>query len=234
MILTVVFAYAVGLLSVARALPNGAPLTSCGTIAPDPSGNGHQAASKSLASSPFNLNVTLLSRGYTGGTQYSLSLTGGSTRYQGLLIQARLASDMVTPAGTFTNLASSTQIGPCTPTGSSITHTNNNLKNNLLLRWTAPPVGTGNVIFLYTVVISLSNYYSTLSTAVIPELIGGTTGAPTNAAGTTAQAISNGGTWKTPWTVSAVSVVAVLGSIVGVVFLTINFVSLAFYLHKIF
>ena len=71
MILTVVFAYAVGLLSVARALPNGAPLTSCGTIAPDPSGNGHQAASKSLASSPFNLNVTLLSRGYTGGTQYS-------------------------------------------------------------------------------------------------------------------------------------------------------------------
>ena len=46
--------------------------------------------------------------------------------------------------------------------------------------------------------------------------------------------INAGGTWKNPWTVSAVSVVAVLGSIVGVVFLTINFVSLAFYLHKIF
>ena len=71
MISPAVFVSAVGLLSMVRVLPAGAPLASCGAIAPDPSANAHQAVSRTLANSPFTLNITQLFQGYTGGTKYN-------------------------------------------------------------------------------------------------------------------------------------------------------------------
>lgn len=181
MIGTFVLLSVLGVSSVAQARSTGAPLAACTAIAPDPSAAGHKVASMPLGNNPFTLNVTKLSGGYIGGRTYNLTLTGGATSYEGFLIQARLVADMVTPVGTFISLLSTTQIAPCTPTGCAITHTSNTLKNNLTLQWTAPPAGTGSVVFWYAVVISLSNYYATIVTPTIPEQTGGTTSATTAA-----------------------------------------------------
>eukprot|EP00731_Ephydatia_muelleri_P032756 Em0024g300a len=58
----------------------------------------------------------------------------------------------------------------------AVTHVNNTLKNNVQLTWTAPPAGTGNVVFSYAVVVQnsggVNEYYATLTSPAIAELGG--------------------------------------------------------------
>ncbi|KAL5510589.1 hypothetical protein EMCRGX_G006155 [Ephydatia muelleri] len=156
------------LTDVVRAMSTGAPSAACADISPV---LGHSGSSQLLANSPFSLNVSQLiaSRGYTPGSTYTLVLNGGASQYRGLLVQGRSGS---TPVGSF---ATGMLVQPaCSNT--AVTHVNNTLKNNVQLTWTAPPAGTGNVVFSYAVVVQnsggVNEYYATLTSPAIAELGG--------------------------------------------------------------
>eukprot|EP00731_Ephydatia_muelleri_P015666 Em0009g90a len=60
------------------------------------------------------------------------------------------------------------------PQNTGATHVDNTLKNNVQLTWTAPPKGTGEVVFSYAVVTqnngSINTFYATLTSPTIAEL----------------------------------------------------------------
>eukprot|EP00731_Ephydatia_muelleri_P015673 Em0009g97a len=150
------------------AMPTGAPLSACLSVSP---AIGHRGLSQPLASSPYVLNVSQVTfaGGYTPGQTYTLLLTGqGAQQYRGLLVQGRHG---VTPVGSF---SATPLTQPTCPGNTGATHVDNTLKNNVQLTWTAPPKGTGEVVFSYAVVTqnngSINTFYATLTSPTIAEL----------------------------------------------------------------
>ncbi|KAL5481221.1 hypothetical protein EMCRGX_G021337 [Ephydatia muelleri] len=76
-----------------------------------------------------------------------------------------------TPVG---NFSATPLTQPTCPGNTGVTHVDNTLKNNVQLTWTAPPKGTGEVVFSYAVVVqnngSINTFYATLTSPTIAEL----------------------------------------------------------------
>eukprot|EP00731_Ephydatia_muelleri_P013387 Em0007g697a len=148
-----------------HAYPQGAPSGSCTALYPH-----HSTASQSLASSPFVLDISAFAAvgGYVQGKTYKIVLAG-SQKFKGLLIQGRSG---LTPVGRFTVVPGSlTKLSACIPPESAVTHSSKSLKSGVELMWTAPPKGTGDVVFHYAVVVSYDTFYATLQSLIIKESI---------------------------------------------------------------
>lgn len=151
--------------SFTRAFRHGAPSGACTTLYP-----GHSAASQSLADSPYTLDVSAFAAdgGYVPEKTYRMVLEG-SRQFRGLLLQGRSGS---TPVGKFTKVSGANiKHSACNPPESAITHTNHAPKDSVEIFWTAPPKGTGSVIFHYAVVVSYDTFYATLQSPVIDEVV---------------------------------------------------------------
>lgn len=150
----------------ARALPSGAPGAACAAIAPRHAG----LSSQPLDSSPFNLDISSFGGDYIPGETYTLTLSAtAGTDFRGLLVQARLAADDSPLGGSFSIVDVQTKLSACSPPDSAVTHVGRTDKTSVTLEFTAPPEGTGAILFKYAVVDMFVTFYATIMTEVVQE-----------------------------------------------------------------
>ena len=166
--------FLLSLLAVTNAYRLGAPIESCALLYPI----GHNyVVRNSSATASLDLNISAFTNGsYIPGNVYTLILES-TVIYRGFLVQGRLKADERTPVGKF-SIANGVRLMDCHALpNSTVTHTNNTGKKNVILNWTAPSSGTGPVIFLFTVVVtydrkeSLNIFYANRKTVPLTERI---------------------------------------------------------------
>jgi hypothetical protein len=186
------------LVTAGYARPEGAPLEACETLTPNHGNNNPQTSMSpfTVDLSPFLVHDNGSGSGssygyyYVPGYTYRLQLIrqpDDTSTFRGFFVQSRTAADDTTRVGTFGVVNSElAKIGQCTPTNSSITHTNNMDKTMMLMNWTAPPPGTGAIRFRYAVVQVYAVFWANLRTDEVYET-------PTETGGNCSDVVCNSG-----------------------------------------
>lgn len=144
----------------------GAPEAACDSVTP--AGHGATTATDPV---PFIVNISSLDSGYVPGETYTIVLSGSSQNadFAGFLIQGRMAADGTTRVGTFVDNGDDQQTA-CSD-DSSATHTGSAQKTAVQLMWTAPPMGTGAILFRYAFVESFSVFWPNQVTGEVSEVV---------------------------------------------------------------
>lgn len=160
------------------AFPNGAPVTACDSLTPQPPHNN----TGTMGPFPYNLSIAgLENTTYSPGQSYTgiewidfvmniardyiicnfavtLSATGGQL-FRGFLIQIRSVANGnilsgINPVGLLPNV----RLHSCSPSDGGVTHTSNSTKSSISFQW-IPTSGMGSVIFrLLSSFVQLSIY----------------------------------------------------------------------------
>ncbi|XP_065907242.1 putative defense protein Hdd11-like [Dysidea avara] len=162
------------------AMRDGAPLEACAEIEPmhPPNSRSNETIRYGPDLSDFPNRIYIPGRGYT----IIMGPTTGTT-FKGFMIQARRMADN-SPVGMFAfdGLNFKAQ---CTG-NTSATHTNPDLKDMVMLPWTAPPAGTGGIYFRYAFVESYAIFWSRFTSQILQEADSPVSSAPSPSMVTTA------------------------------------------------
>ncbi|XP_065907202.1 putative defense protein [Dysidea avara] len=148
-------------------MSSGAPVAACETgtnIVPN-----HSPNTPSTNQLPFSVDLTEFTENiYNPGRTYTITMRGGpnDSNFRGFMIQGRLVADD-SPTGTFADFGTNFQ-SQCN-NNTAATHTNGNQKTSVVLSWTAPPVGTGNITFRFAFTDSFPLFWANIHTATIQE-----------------------------------------------------------------
>lgn len=160
---------AIGLLLIAatHAFPGGAPSIACETLIPL---HGVEPLNET---SPYVIDASRTPIA-PGSRSYAITIKSvvSSTPLAGYILQARNPANI----SSYITYGSFEPIGPfdedkqavtCLNPNDTSTHTNRNPKGQLILKWVAPSSGSGQVIFVGTVVQSYTRIFANLTSAII-------------------------------------------------------------------
>ncbi|KAK7009640.1 ferric-chelate reductase 1 [Biomphalaria glabrata] len=143
--------------------PGGAPPDRCVSDNLKPTGS-HGVTPTVTSPSPFSISLSQTS--YKAGDTIQVTLSGA--QFKGFLIVARKAAGGTTNIGKFT-ISTTHEKTMCT-SSTGVTHTSRDIKTSVTANWTAPLEAFGDIIFKYTVVIDVTNYYFDLNSSVVKAL----------------------------------------------------------------
>ncbi|XP_051734165.1 putative defense protein [Ctenopharyngodon idella] len=129
------------------AFRNGQVTQACMSMTPE---HGNNA---STLEPPYT--VTSDASNYTDGQVITVTLQANETGFRGFLLQAR---DEKGPVGTFTVMENS-QLLTCGTEGSSVSHTSNDDKSNIVVQWKAPSSNNTDIWFRATFVQNFSIFW---------------------------------------------------------------------------
>ncbi|GCC28516.1 putative defense protein 3 [Chiloscyllium punctatum] len=131
-------------------LPNGAPLSSCGSMAPK-----HLGATPQTGPPPYSIMI----KNYTD----KVEVTVMGTSYTGILLEARYPNQ-TDAIGSWAQPPTNTKKIACfNKMDSAITHSNTHMKTNVTYTWISPCSKNDTIIFLATVAKSKAVYWVKLA-----------------------------------------------------------------------
>lgn len=148
------------------AAPGGAPIEACETLLPQ-----HNGTQPQNGTSPYRIEVG--DPIIPGGRSYYVTISGisPSETLLGFIIQARPSNSSVyQTVGSFDRVApteTSAQFLDCQSANDTATHTDRNPKSQVQVKWTAPALGNGTVIFRSTVVANFTTIWANLTSSVL-------------------------------------------------------------------
>lgn len=138
----------------------GAPVEACERLLPQ-----HVLTSPQKDTPPYELSTVE----EVVGQSWLITIRGVTPEFvfKGLIIQARDADepDNYTSFGSFSLVGGAEndlQTVTCLSDNDTATHTNNNEKEAIQLRWTKPDTGSGRVVFSYTVAAAYNKYWGVI------------------------------------------------------------------------
>ncbi|XP_043547183.1 putative defense protein 3 [Chiloscyllium plagiosum] len=141
-------------------LPSGAPLGSCGSMAPR-----HNGVTPQTGPSPYSIMV----KNYTDKVE--VTVMGSS--YRGILLEARYPNQM-DAIGTWAQPPNNTKKIACfNKMDSAITHSNTYVKANVTYTWISPCSKNDTIIFLATVAENREIYWVKLASDPVRVMCSG-------------------------------------------------------------